>query len=546
MANDNEAQQDIARFKKLDGDRQNNKNVWQDISGYILPRKADIKFKRSRGQEKIRKQFDSTAPNAHELLASFLSGTLTSTSIPWFGIKAKDPQVAAIDEVNNWTDAVSRRMLEAFNESNHRLQAHEEFLDLTSFGTALTIQESLDDSKPFEELVFKNYFIQDFVIAENSKSLVDTVIRRFKFTARQARQEWGKERLTKSIKEALQENNFEKQFLFYHVIKPKADTGKKISSELEYTNFIICDKDKEYIQDDKGYHEWPCTVPRWAHTSDDVWGYGIGHKVLPDVRVVNKVIELILARWPKDIDPPLLTPEGMPKLDLRAGKQNSVPRAMIEAVKPLLSNKDAQSNQISLENRVDQIEKAFFTNQLQMQKQAQMTATESTIIFELMERMMGPVLGRNEVEIFTPRSNRAFGIMNRGGAFRDIPLSEEALKSIVGNIKVEFIGPLARSQKLKDAQATSQWIRESVEASTTTGKVEILDYINWDEWVQENGRGKGVPESLIVDDADVEEIREERAQRIAEAQEKEDAKDLVDAAGKLGKIGGGDAEGQVA
>ena len=181
-----------------------------------------------------------------------------------------------------------------------------------------------------------------------------------------------------------------------------------------------------------------------------------------------------------------------------------------------------------------------------MQKQAQMTATESTIIFELMERMMGPVLGRNEVEIFTPRSNRAFGIMNRGGAFRDIPLSEEALKSIVGNIKVEFIGPLARSQKLKDAQATSQWIRESVEASTTTGKVEILDYINWDEWVQENGRGKGVPESLIVDDADVEEIREERAQRIAEAQEKEDAKDLVDAAGKLGKIGGGDAEGQVA
>jgi len=459
---DSEAEQDIKRFKKLDGDRSNNLTVLQDIADLIIPRKSDIRLLRSKGQEKVRRQFDSTAPNASDLLASFLSGTLTSTSIPWHKIKATDPEIAKIDEVKNWTDIVSRRMFEAFNESNHRLQAHEEFTDLINFGTALTIQESLDDSKPFEELVFKNYFIQDYVIAENSKSLVDTVIRRFKFTARQASQQsnW---KLTKSIQEAIDSNNPEKQFKFYHVIKPVADTGKKLNAKLKWTNFIICDMDKAYVQDDTGYHEWPCTVPRWSHTANDPWGSGIGHKVLPDVRVLNKAIELILARWPKDIDPPLLTPEGMPKLDLRAGKQNPVPRAMIEAVRPLFSNKDTQSIQLNLDRHMDKIEKAFFTNQLQMQKQAQMTATESTIIFELMERMMGPVLGRNELEIFKPRSRRTFGIMNRGGAFSDIPLTAKGLKQILGNVGVEFIGPLARSQKLKDARSTSDWIRETVE-----------------------------------------------------------------------------------
>jgi len=540
MANENEAEQDIKRFRKLDSDRRNNMNAWQDIADYIIPRKSDIIFLRSKGQEKVRKQYDSTAPNAHDLLASFLSGTLTSTAIPWFDIKAKDPEVDSFEEIKKITDEISRRMLEAFNESNHRIQAHEEFLDLTSFGTALTIQESLDDSKPFEELVFKNYFIQDYVIAENSKSLVDTVIRKFKFTARQAKQEWG-DRITKSIKEAIRDGNGDKSFLFYHVIKPRSNTNKKINARLEYTNFIICDKDKEYVQDDRGYHEWPCTVPRWAHTANDPWGYGIGHKVLPDVRVVNKAIELILARWPKDIDPPLLTPEGMPRLDLRAGKQNAVPRAMIEAVRPLVSNKDTSSSQLSLDKHFDKIEKAFFTNQLQMQKQAQMTATESTIIFELMERMMGPVLGRQEVEIFSPRINRAFGIMNRGGAFDDIPVTKESLRNIVGNIKLEFIGPLARSQKLKDAQSTAEWIRETAEYAAQAQRPQVLDNLNEDEWVVENARGKGVPEKLITLPDARDEIREQRAQEAQEFQEREDAKLAADAAGKLGvNLGGGD------
>jgi hypothetical protein len=192
----------------------------------------------------------------------------------------------------------------------------------------------------------------------------------------------------------------------------------------------------------------------------------------------------------------------------------------------------------------EKIEKAFFTNQLQMQKQAQMTATESTIIFELMERMMGPVLGRQEVEIFSPRINRVFGIMNRGGAFADIPLTEKGLKAIVGNIKVEFIGPLARSQKLKEAQSTSAWIKETAEYASLTGREEVLDNINADEWSRENARSKGVLQKLVNTDATMEELREQRAQKAAELQEKEDLKDLAEGVGKLAKVGGGDNGGR--
>ncbi len=540
---DSEAAAIITRWNKLDGDRANNKNVWQDIFDYIMPRKAEVTFFKSKGTERVRKQWDATAPNAHELLSAFLSGVLTSTAIPWFGIKPQDPQVEAIDEAILFTDEVSKRMLEAINESNHRLQAHEEFLDLTAVGTALTICESLDDSKPFEELVFKNYFIQDYVIAENAQDLVDTVIRKFKFTARQAQQAWG-DRITDSIKDAIKDNKFEKEFNFFHAIMPVKDTKKRLNSAFEFTNFIVSKEDKQFVQDDTGYHEWPCTVPRWAKMTNDVWGYGIGHKVLPDVRVINKVVELILARWPKDIDPPLLVPEGMRKLILRAGAQNPVSRSAIDAIKPLLSNKDSGESQLRMNDYFEKIEKAFFTNQLQMQKQAQMTATESTIIFELMERMMGPVLGRQEVEIFSPRINRVFGIMNRGGAFLDIPLTKKGLKAVVGNIKIEFIGPLARSQKLKEAQSTSAWIKETAEYATLTGRVAVLDTINEDAWAKENAKSKGVMQKLVNTDATMEELREQRAQDQQELQEREDAKLLADSVGKLAKTGGGDNGGR--
>ena len=78
------------RCSALESDRQTWEDHWQDILDYVMPRKADVTFVRSKGEKRTEVLFDSTAITANNLLAASLHGTLTSPSLPWFSLKLRD------------------------------------------------------------------------------------------------------------------------------------------------------------------------------------------------------------------------------------------------------------------------------------------------------------------------------------------------------------------------------------------------------------------------------------------------------------------------
>ena len=78
------------RLDKLEADRGTWESHWQEILDYVMPRKAEITFLRSRGEKRTEVLFDSTAITANNLLAASLQGTLTSPSLPWFSLKLRD------------------------------------------------------------------------------------------------------------------------------------------------------------------------------------------------------------------------------------------------------------------------------------------------------------------------------------------------------------------------------------------------------------------------------------------------------------------------
>ena len=78
------------RCSALESDRQTWEDHWQDILDYVMPRKADVTFVRSKGEKRTEVLFDSTAITANNLLAASLQGTLTSPSLPWFHLKLRD------------------------------------------------------------------------------------------------------------------------------------------------------------------------------------------------------------------------------------------------------------------------------------------------------------------------------------------------------------------------------------------------------------------------------------------------------------------------
>ena len=63
---------------------------WQEVSDYMLPRKAEITKERARGDKRHTQIFDATAIHALELLAASLHGMLTSSANKWFSLRFKE------------------------------------------------------------------------------------------------------------------------------------------------------------------------------------------------------------------------------------------------------------------------------------------------------------------------------------------------------------------------------------------------------------------------------------------------------------------------
>src|SRR5210317_1632171 len=108
----------ISRFENLEGSRANWDTHYQELADYMLPRKADIVRKRSRGEKRMELIFDGTALQAVDLLSSSLHGMLTSGATPWFHLDVKDTELNRDDDVREWLQDTSMRMMRAFNQSN--------------------------------------------------------------------------------------------------------------------------------------------------------------------------------------------------------------------------------------------------------------------------------------------------------------------------------------------------------------------------------------------------------------------------------------------
>ena len=152
----------VKRYEYLKGRRDNWDTHYQELADYMLPRKADIVRKRSRGEKRMELIFDGTALQAVDLLAASLHGMLTSGATPWFMLDMKDENIGRDDDVREWLQDTSQRMMRAFGQSNFETEVHEMYVDLVVFGTGCMFAE-IDDGN----LRFSTRHISEFYVQEN-------------------------------------------------------------------------------------------------------------------------------------------------------------------------------------------------------------------------------------------------------------------------------------------------------------------------------------------------------------------------------------------
>lgn len=511
----------IKRLERLDSGKSQWTTHWQEILDYVMPRKAEVSVNYAKGAKRTEKLYDSSAIHANTLLAASLQGTLTSASLPWFHLRVRDNNLNDSRDVQVWLEDCRNRMYKAFNSSNFNTEVHEFYLDICSIGTSCIEVEEADDGFNFRTLHISEYFI-----AENHKGQVDTLYRKFEYTARQAKQRWG-DACGPKVDNALKDNP-DKKLTFIHCVMPSADYKMKKQSKLPYVSIYIC-KDDKTVVGEGGYNEMPYLVTRWSKASGEEYGRSPAYNALPDIKTLNKAVELGLKAWAKAIDPPLLVED-----DGVIGRVLTKPSGITVvrrdgAIKPLNTGARFDVSDMKESELRGAIKQAFFSDQLELQQGPQMTATEVQVRYELMQRLLGPTLGRFQTEFLNPLIERCFAIMQRNEMFAPAPGSLDGVA-----IDIEYVGPLARSQRMEEATAVERLYEMA--ANLAQIAPEVMDNIDHDAAIRSRAELLGVPKDIMRDPQEIEEKRKAEMEQQQEMMAMQQAQQGADIAATVAPV----------
>lgn len=540
----------VKRAQQLENTHQQWRGLWQELTDYILPRKNDIYQSRSVGERKTEKLFDSTAVHSNEILASSMAGSLTNQGTKWFSLKLRNEAINDVWEVGVWLQACAHQMHRAIQQSNFASEVLEVYLDLGAVGTAcLLIEEKVPSANyiesgvgGFQGIEFKACNTGEFMIDEGPDGMVDTVFRKVKMTARDIMTKWPdftNDRIQQNAKNGVKQKENVLHCVFPRT--PGTDTERFGAKGLPFASYYILEKEKKYISE-SGFHENPYCVPRWTKASHEVYGRGPGTTALPDIKTLNKVKELSLRTWAKVLDPPLaLQHDGViGKVRLTPGGityTRGAPREMIESLRI-----DARFDvsQLKEEELRGSIRNIFWSNQLELQQGPQMTAHEVMVRHEMMQRLLGPTLGRLETELLGPIIERVFGIMFRAGALPEPPPTVIEYSQQGGKIDIEYESPIARAQRSGDAMA----IQSTFDFVTPFAEVrpDILDNFDLDEAARTIARVRSVPATVMRSRDQVHQDRAARAEAQKQQAKMQEMEAMATAMGKAAPMVKADAE----
>lgn len=530
----------LKKYERMKAAHQLWEPLWQDLADYIFPRRAQFTTSPTPGRKRTEKLFDSTALDAHDRLASTLNGTLTSRSTEWFSLKMRNEQFNESADVKIWLEDCGKRMFNAFNQSNFAQEIHEVYLDETAFGTGgLFLEERNPESRDFAGFVFRAMPLHDICIDEDQEGRVNTVYRAFTMTAGAAVSLWGIQNVGDKINKAIDSQKPDTVFNFLHVIEPrllgvvKNPTFSTPKTKLPWVCAYVCldDKTMDTPIYESGYNEFPAMVPRWSKSAGEKYGRGPGHLALPDVKTLNRATELGLKTWAKVLGMPTKSrDDGVvgPIRNTEAG--NTIVRNM-DDIQPLFPpgtfSEALRNDRIKSSDLQASIRRIFYADQMSLPEKSYMTAFEVAKQFELMERLLGPTMGRQETELLNPLVDRAFGIMLRHSAFSAPP---PILQQAGAQLDVQYEGPLARSQRLSEVEG----IERLQQMTMVIAQVDpsVIDNIDYDKAIHISAEILGVSSKILRDPDEVQKMREQRAQQQAQMQQLANASTMAQAAGK--------------
>lgn len=536
----------ILRQKKLEEVREFYSDRDYEVARYVNPRRELLKDSQrydDRGKARGKTAYSGIPNSALSVWADGMQGHMVSQSLRWFKSVLGDIELNKVDEVQQYLQRYDEAMYAEFNRSNFYAILGEWFRDAGSVGTAtLYTEEDIGN----DSAVHTPIHLREIFISENRYGSVDTVHRKFFLTARQAVQQFGKDRLHPTIVENSTKDP-EKMHEFLHAVFPNKDRtyGSLLSENKAISSVYLQKMARPEIEDGlvvrkSGFDINPYAVWRLRKNSDEVYGYSPAHDSMVTIKSINQMDKTLLKAAQLAVEPALNVPErmrGSNNLNRPNGRNyfdrggDKASAIHTGANYPIGIDREERMQRII----EDKYRVEFFM--ILARAEREMTATE------IMERqsekavLLGPQVDRLIQEGLVKTFDVVSDIADKAGRLPEPPqIVIDAINQRRGSeqlsIDIRFTGPLAQAQRrIFQLQPIKNGLNELAQASTVFPKV--LDRVDPDKLAERILDSTNFPQDIMRTDDELQELRDEQEAELAQAKLQQQMQGMADAYPKL-------------
>ncbi len=513
------AEQLIQQYSSLKGARMNFETYWQSLHDYFYIEASDISRSYAPGAEiNASYLYDATTLDAGDVLASGFMNYLTPPTSKWFGLRARNPIYKGNKKVSGYLEDVVDEVNYTLNRSNFYNQISASYKGSGVYGTSVMLEEEdVEDDIRFYSLPIKNV-----CLVEDGRGRVCAYFIEFEYTANQAADRWGIDKLSTPMQEEINAKKGDEKkhiFLLYIADRYKRDINKNDRKNKPIEACWI-DMEAKMTIDEGGYNEFPAMCHRFDKRPFIPWGFSPAMKALPFARILNAIAKTNLRAMMKHTDPPIAVPDNAFIMPFNAN-----PRAVNYYNQAKMPN--GKNDIFAFGNSGDP---AVGMNAIEyyQQKVKNMMYTDVFLAFngitkemnnpEVMERinekmtLLGPAVGRYISEMLNPTIIRTIGVLQRRGRLPQPP--EELIQD--PSYEIDCISQLAQAQRRSELNGLLSGLQ--LVSQIATFKPEVLDKINGDKTVDEAWSIIGAPTRIFNDDDQIAALREARG-RAAQAQQ---------------------------
>lgn len=485
---DQKAKDLIAEYEREQNRQANSRSLWQRTADCMWPY-VQIDSERTSGTQLTQEIYDMTPTLDMQDMVSGFKQILVPAGQTFF--------VITVDEIYSRNDRIQRYLSTLTEMAHNRIFASNfptkidnVLISMILFGPGSMFTEW----KYGTGLNYKTPKIGSYVVIEDDSENVIGSIHRFKLSARQAYTSYA-DNAGKSILKAIEKAETEQdEFWFLYKVAPR-ETNRLLSRSynrnMPYEAVIVNVADAVTVEEG-GFPENPYAIGRWMRPEYEKDGRGIGTEMLPQIKVLFRVVKDLVDCGNRHNNPP-----RQAKVNGVEGEVDNRPNALnwvaemdnIKALDPLLSGNFPYDEKM-LERQSEIIHRAFYKTAfapLDDLKGDRRTTLEIQERIRGTLKRLGPPVGRLWYELLTRVLERSVLELIR---HREVPTPPEELKG--ANFGIEYIGPLALALKSEQARGFQEWLAFVAQAHTAFPEEGIADNIDFDDAIPRMGRTFGV------------------------------------------------------